>query len=447
VVDNGLGGVSDDFSICMTDNPALPPKCHYTASVVSRDPDLDIAILQIDSTDIFGSKVDFASLSTLPINMDYVPKSGDTVLARGYPWVGANTITETQGIVSGTAQYNGKRYIKTDTLIAGGNSGGPLIQDGKMIGVNTFLVGGGYDPALGYSLLISEATDFIQEALLKKETIQSNNPEFPKFLQNIDTFSSQKKIIDPLMTFNLSEKYTIMSYIPSTSLEVELADSNTTSVKSFGFYHLRTPHLADIQALKNYILQDLDPETRNGLSLSQIRIGGKVFYEVVDAKNPENDKTKSYFAYITMIDETHSIILYLTTPDPTQNTLEKIQKSVKDFLGAISFPAIFTFPKTQNIVISDAEVNIETTENTMISYDIQDYTGLLAYSIIDREDFVMARNFLGNASLYAQIAVFKNSFETEDKTLDQWMEKSTEYFQYGKDKPIINKKITYKGHE
>ena len=217
----------------MTEDPTLPPKCRYTASVVSRDPDLDVAILQIDSTDIFGGKVDFTSLSTLPINMDYVPKSGDTVLARGYPWVGANTITETQGIVSGTAQYNDKRYIKTDTLIAGGNSGGPLIQDGKMIGVNTFLVGGGYDPALGYSLLISEAADFIKETLLKKETLQSNNPEFPKFLQNIDTFSSQKKIIDPLITMSLPGKYTIMSYIPSTILEAELADSNTTSVKSF----------------------------------------------------------------------------------------------------------------------------------------------------------------------------------------------------------------------
>ena len=75
-----------------------------------------------------------------------------------------------------------------------------------------------------------------------------------------------------------------------------------------------------------------------------------------------------------MIDETHSLILYLTTPDPTQNTLEKIQKSVKDFLGSISFPAIFTFPKTQNITIPNAEINIETTQNTMISYDIQDYS-------------------------------------------------------------------------
>jgi len=262
VVDDGLGGVSDDFSICMTEDPALPPRCHYTASVVARDVDADVAILQIDAIDIFGKKVDFTALSTLPINQDYVPKSGDTVFARGYPWVGANTITETQGIISGTAQYNGKRYIKTDTLIAGGNSGGPLIQDGKMIGVNTFLVGGGYDPALGYSLLISEATEFIQEALQRKDTLQANNPEFPKFLQNIDTFSSQKKIIDPLISINLPEKYTIMTYIPSVNITASLSDTNTTSVDSFGFFHMRTPRIINQEELKNYILSDVDVSTR-----------------------------------------------------------------------------------------------------------------------------------------------------------------------------------------
>lgn len=159
----------------MTDNPSLPPRCHYTASVVSRDADADMAILQIDATDIFGKKVDFGALSTLTMDMDYVPKSGDTVVARGYPWVGANTITETQGIVSGTAQYNGNKYLKTDTLIAGGNSGGPLIYDGKMIGVNTFLIGGGYDPSLGYSLLISEAADLIDLALSETKKLQSNS--------------------------------------------------------------------------------------------------------------------------------------------------------------------------------------------------------------------------------------------------------------------------------
>lgn len=125
--------MSDDFAICMTDDPMLPPRCHYTASVINRDADADIAVLQLDSFDIFGKKVDFDALSTLTMDMEYIPHSGDMAVARGYPWVGANTITETQGIVSGTALYNGNTYIKTDTLIAGGNSGGPLIHDGKIV--------------------------------------------------------------------------------------------------------------------------------------------------------------------------------------------------------------------------------------------------------------------------------------------------------------------------
>jgi S1-C subfamily serine protease len=96
VVDDGFGGISDNFAVCITDNPALPPRCHYTASVIDRDVEADIAVLRLDATDIFGKSVDVNTLSTLIMDMDYTPESGDTVVARGYPWVGANTITETQ---------------------------------------------------------------------------------------------------------------------------------------------------------------------------------------------------------------------------------------------------------------------------------------------------------------------------------------------------------------
>ena len=119
VVDDGLGGISDDFSICLTEDSSLPPKCHYTASVLARDPEKDIALLQIDAIDIFGNSVNFSSFSVLPTDYSYIPSAGHPVVARGYPWVGANTITETQGIVSGTYSYNDNIYIKTDTLIAG----------------------------------------------------------------------------------------------------------------------------------------------------------------------------------------------------------------------------------------------------------------------------------------------------------------------------------------
>jgi hypothetical protein len=48
-----MGGVSDNFGICITDDPTKPPRCHYTASVIDRNPEADIAILRIDETDIF----------------------------------------------------------------------------------------------------------------------------------------------------------------------------------------------------------------------------------------------------------------------------------------------------------------------------------------------------------------------------------------------------------
>lgn len=117
-MDDGFGGISDDFSICVTDDPSLPPKCHYTASVVARDANRDIALLQLDPTDIFGRAISLSSFTILPPDYTYTPNTGDSVIARGYPWVGANTITETQGIVSGTYLYNNNTYIKTDTLIA-----------------------------------------------------------------------------------------------------------------------------------------------------------------------------------------------------------------------------------------------------------------------------------------------------------------------------------------
>ena len=60
----------------------LPPKCHYTASVIARDPDKDIALLVIDPKDIFGNVVDFSRLEVLPIDYNYVLTAGDSVTAK-----------------------------------------------------------------------------------------------------------------------------------------------------------------------------------------------------------------------------------------------------------------------------------------------------------------------------------------------------------------------------
>jgi hypothetical protein len=82
-----------------------------------------------------------------------------------------------------------------------------------------------------------------------------------------------------------------------------------------------------------------------------VEIGGKTFYELIFNENPENEKIKNEHIYFMIVDETHLIFLYLQTPVPTKNTLEKIQTSIKDFLSNITFPSKFVFPKTQDIKI------------------------------------------------------------------------------------------------
>ena len=104
------------------------------AHIVGRDPDTDLAVLQID-------------LSPLPVatfgRSDQL-KVGDVVLAIGNPIGLSQTVTH--GIVSATSrQQLGiaplEDFIQTDAPINFGNSGGALVDSsGALIGINTAIV-------------------------------------------------------------------------------------------------------------------------------------------------------------------------------------------------------------------------------------------------------------------------------------------------------------------
>lgn len=126
------------------DKPAVPS---YLATVRAVDGYLDLAVIQIIST-IDGTSVDPNSLN-LPFvelgdsNQIHV---GDHVSIFGYPGIGGDTITFTQGSVSGFTsedQLGDRAWIKTDATIAGGNSGGLGADDNAhIIGVPTLASAG-----------------------------------------------------------------------------------------------------------------------------------------------------------------------------------------------------------------------------------------------------------------------------------------------------------------
>ena len=111
-------------------------KSQYDATVISSDPDFDLAVLKIEPP--AG-----ANLPCLPLGRSDDLMVGETVIAIGNPLGFSNTLTT--GVVSATdrtlelssdASING--LIQTDAPINPGNSGGPLLNiKGELIGVNT----------------------------------------------------------------------------------------------------------------------------------------------------------------------------------------------------------------------------------------------------------------------------------------------------------------------
>jgi serine protease Do len=126
------------------DKPAEPA---YFAEVLAIDGYLDLAVLQITET-LDGKRVD-----TSELNLPYVDLGdsdeihiGDRLNVFGFPGIGGDTITYTQGTVAGFAsdeEIGDRSWIKTDATISGGNSGGlGADDDNSLIGVPTAIGAG-----------------------------------------------------------------------------------------------------------------------------------------------------------------------------------------------------------------------------------------------------------------------------------------------------------------
>jgi len=108
----------------------------YKANVVGKDPQSDIALLQIKSDQ---------PLVAVKLSDSDQLQVGDFTIAIGNPFGLGQTVTS--GIVSalgrsGLNVQNLENYIQTDAAINSGNSGGALLNlKGELIGINTAIIG------------------------------------------------------------------------------------------------------------------------------------------------------------------------------------------------------------------------------------------------------------------------------------------------------------------
>ena len=139
------GGAGASFDVIFSDNKT------QKATLVGRDPDTDIAVLQIPAT----GNLKVASLA----NSDSVPV-GAMVIAIGSP-LGEYQNTVTSGVVSGKGRRVQESQnvflddlIQTDAAINPGNSGGPLIWAAtrQVVGMNTLIADPNQAVGLGFAI-------------------------------------------------------------------------------------------------------------------------------------------------------------------------------------------------------------------------------------------------------------------------------------------------------
>src|SRR6266536_3738285 len=169
----GAGIVWDENGLILTNNHVvgrhtpivlLQDDGEYESKLVARDPDVDLALLSIDATDLTPLKP--ASVS---------PRVGEMVFAFGHPWGQRNTVT--RGIISALITAQNRRgdklpVVRSDTPLAPGNSGGPLVNaKGEVVGINAMIVGG--DQSV--SIAASVATEFVKKATANRKVPATPN--------------------------------------------------------------------------------------------------------------------------------------------------------------------------------------------------------------------------------------------------------------------------------
>ncbi|OGL72896.1 hypothetical protein A3C96_02430 [Candidatus Uhrbacteria bacterium RIFCSPHIGHO2_02_FULL_60_10] len=148
--------LSDDGSVIglcgigFTNEWREPPKVEYIAKAIAVHEADDLAVLRIiERMDRQPLPTEFPTISLVGAAAAAGKlQLGDQIYIGGYPDVGADTFTFTQGVVSGRL---GTNYIKTTALIDSGASGGAGFDSaGHFIGVPTAAAKGEIGGSLGY---------------------------------------------------------------------------------------------------------------------------------------------------------------------------------------------------------------------------------------------------------------------------------------------------------
>jgi S1-C subfamily serine protease len=218
------------------------------ARVEGIAPSIDLAVLKLSDEKFFEAR------GLLPF-ADELPRVKDTVNVYGYP-TGGTELSVTQGIVSRIEfteyyyQTNGLR-VQVDAALNFGNSGGPAVSEGKLVGLVFSLIQNAQN--IGYLIPVEEIRLFLADIA---DGVYHGKPQIYDFLQTVENDSLRKRLGLPpgVNGVMVADPYRLESHYPLQEWDV-ITKIGDTPIDSDGKvavrYDLRLSALYLVQKYAN----------------------------------------------------------------------------------------------------------------------------------------------------------------------------------------------------
>lgn len=133
VGESGDSPTCNQIQIGITTKASAEPSEFFTATIESVDKDHDLAVLAIEG--VKAGQYPVLKVRSEELSID------EPIRVIGYPGLGGNTITLTNGVIAGFDDRFDGQYYKVSASISSGNSGGPMVdKDGRLVGIATAVV-------------------------------------------------------------------------------------------------------------------------------------------------------------------------------------------------------------------------------------------------------------------------------------------------------------------
>ena len=159
---------------------------YIPARVEAMTPGMDLAVLKLDDESFFDKR------GSLPLANE-LPRVKDAINVYGYP-TGGTELSVTQGIVS-RIEYTDYYYqatglrIQVDAALNFGNSGGPAVSDGKLVGLVFSLIQNAQN--IGYLIPVEEIQLFLNDVA---DGVYDGKPQMFDLVQTVENEALRRRL-------------------------------------------------------------------------------------------------------------------------------------------------------------------------------------------------------------------------------------------------------------